>query len=399
MLVAIIRGLLMKRKWLLPILAVTLGGVGYLAWARSAVEETIQAPATVTVERGTVERTVLASGVIEAGSLISVGARVSGQIETLAVGLGDRVKAGDLIAQIESLEQQNDVLQAEADLAQIEAQAVAKRASLREAELGLDRKRQLNQKSLATAEELEAAEAALAVIEAEIAALDAQRKRAEVAVGSARLALERTRITAPADGTVVAVVTAQGQTVNAASDAPVIVKIADLSAMVVKAEISEADVVRVEAGQRASLTLLGEPDNRIDAVLRAVEPAPPSIKESDEVPTDEAIYFNGLFDVENPDGKLRIGMTAQVTIQLARAENVLTVLASTLGDPAEDGSFQVEIWNPATSTREERKVTIGVSDNITAEILSGLEEGELVVSDRTSGNSAAAQMRRMPGLF
>ncbi|MGL4311684.1 MAG: efflux RND transporter periplasmic adaptor subunit, partial [Paracoccaceae bacterium] len=278
----------MKRKWLLPILAVTLGGVGYLAWARSAVEDTIQAPATVTVERGTVERTVLASGVIEAGSLISVGARVSGQIETLAVGLGDRVKAGDLIAQIESLEQQNDVLQAEADLAQIEAQAVAKRASLREAELALDRKRQLNQKSLATAEELEAAEAALAVIEAEIAALDAQRKRAEVAVGSARLALERTRITAPADGTVVAVVTAQGQTVNAASDAPVIVKIADLSAMVVKAEISEADVVRVEAGQRASLTLLGEPDNRIDAVLRAVEPAPPSIKESDEVPTDEA---------------------------------------------------------------------------------------------------------------
>ncbi|MGL4310540.1 MAG: efflux transporter periplasmic adaptor subunit, partial [Paracoccaceae bacterium] len=157
--------------------------------------------------------------------------------------------------------------------------------------------------------------------------------------------------------------------------------------------------VRVEAGQRASLTLLGEPDNRIDAVLRAVEPAPPSIKESDEVPTDEAIYFNGLFDVENPDGKLRIGMTAQVTIELARADNVLTVLASALGDAAADGSHTVEIWNPATSTREERKVTIGVSDNITAEILSGLEEGELVVSDRTSGNSAAAQMRRMPGLF
>ena len=89
-------------------------------------------------------------------------------------------------------------------------------------------------------------------------------------------------------------------------------------------------------------------------------------------------------------------MTAQVKIVLARAENVLTVLSSVLGPRAEDGSYTVEVWNAATRTREERLVTVGLNNNITAEILSGLAEGELVVSDRTSGTSAAVSMRRPP---
>jgi len=389
----------MKLAWIIVIVA-GLGAVGYWGWGQSQANSTPTAPATVEVVKGTVERTVLASGVIEAGSLVSVGARVSGQIETLAVALGDVVQPGDLIAQIESLDQQNDVLQAEADLKQIEAQIAAKNAGLKVAELGVRRQRQLAEKQLAATETLEAAEAGLAVARAELLALDAQMARAQVSVSQARLALERTRITAPSAGTVVAVVTGQGQTVNASSSTPTIVKIADLATMVVKAEVSEADVVRVAPGQRASLTLLGEPDVRIAATLRAIEPAPASIKESDEIATDEAIYYNALFDVENPAGKLRIGMTAEVTILLEQASDVMTVLASTLGEPAADGSYEVEVWDAARLTRERRRITVGVSDNITAEVREGLAEGELVVADRVSGNgSAAMQMRRIPGLF
>lgn len=389
----------MKTIWIVVGLALLGGGYGYWEWSRAEANALNVPPATVTVETGTVERTVLASGVIEAGNLVSVGARVSGLIETLAVDLGDTVKEGDLIAQIESLEQQNEVLQAEADLAQIEAQIVASDASIREAELALDRNRQLNEKDLSSTVALEAAETTLAVARANGKALVAQRARAEIAVTSARLALERTRITAPVAGTVVAVVTSQGQTVNASNSTPTIVKIADLTRMIVKADVSEADITRVAPGQAATLTLLGEPDIPIDATLLSIEPAPAEIKTSDTVATDKAIYYIARIAVENPQGKLRIGMTAEVRIRLARAADVPVVLNSTLGRPQPDGRYQVEVWNPGRETRELRDVTIGVTDNITAEVVSGLAPGDQVVADRVSGASAAANIRGPRGMF
>lgn len=389
----------MKTIWIVVALVLIGGGYGYWEWSRAEANQLSAPPATVTVESGSVERVVLASGVIEAGNLVSVGARVSGLIETLAVDLGNVVTEGDLIAEIESLDQQNELLQAEADLAQIEAQIVASGASLREAELALDRTRQLAAKDLSSTVALESAETALAVARANGKALTAQRARADIAVTSARLALERTRITAPVSGTVVAIVTSQGQTVNAANSTPTIVKIADLSRMIVKADVSEADITRVAPGQHATLTLLGEPDTPIAATLLAIEPAPASIKTSDKVDTDKAIYYVARFDVENPDGKLRIGMTAEVRIRLARAEDVPVVLVSTLGKVEPDGSYLVEVWNPARTSRETRSVTIGVSDNITAEVVSGLELGEEVVADRVSGATAAAPIRGPRGMF
>lgn len=388
----------MKRFWII-VLVLAVGGSAYWAWSRAEATQLADVPATVEVTQGMVEQTVLAAGVIEAGTLVSVGARVSGLIETLAVDVGDVVQKGDLIAQIESLDQQNDVAQAEADLAQIVAQIAAQEASLREADLGLARKRTLNGRNLTSTADLEAAEAVLAVARANLGALAAQKDRAEIAVTSARLALERTRITAPIDGTVVAVVISHGQSVNATNSSPTVVKLADLTRMVVKAEVSEADVTRVAPGQPATLSLLGEPDAAIAATLRAIEPAPASIKDSDEIATDKAIYYNALFDVDNPDGKLRIGMTAQVTIRLARAEGVPVVLVSTLGAEQADGTYAVEVWDPVAGKREMRQVRIGLTDNITAEVASGLKVGDLVVSDRVSGQGRTFRMSGPPGLF
>ena len=127
------------------------------------------------------------------------------------------------------------------------------------------------------------------------------------------------------DGTVVSLEVEVGQTVNASSSSPTIVKLANLDNMVVKAEISEADVPRVVPGQKVYFTILGDPNTRIDATLRAVEPAPDSISSDSTASSSSstAIYYNGLFDVANPDHKLRISMTAQVTIVLDQADNVL----------------------------------------------------------------------------
>lgn len=383
----------MKKLWvaLLAVLLVGAAGYGWTAWKDSQV---VTVPTTVAVERGNVEQTVLASGVIEASSLVSVGSRVSGQVETLAVSLGQEVKQGDLIAQIDSLSQQNDVLQAEADLAQIEADILAKNASIREAELALERNTRLNAQRLSSTGDLEAAEAALAVAKAGLISLQAQKQRAEVTISNARLELERTKITAPIDGTVVAVVTSQGQTVNAGMDTPTIVKLANLDRMVVKADVSEADVIRVEPGQVVSFTLLGEPDLKFEAVVRDVEPAPASIKDSDDIDTAVAIYYKGLFDVENPERKLRIGMTAQVSIQIAAAENVMTVLSSALDQRQEDGRYLVKVYDPATGATEERSVGIGLNNNIVAEVTDGLAEGERVVTDAAAPAAAAAARRR-----
>jgi macrolide-specific efflux system membrane fusion protein len=382
-----------KKFFVLFVLLAALVGGGWWYWSSRTAEAAEVDPATIAVTRGTVESTVLASGTVEARTLVSVGARVSGQVEELAVALGDEVGAGDLVAQIDNLEQQNTLARARADLKQIEAQIAAQRASMREAELSVTRTTQLNEKSLASDATREAAEAAVAVARANLDALLAQKASAEISVAAAELDLERTRVTAPVAGTVVAVVTSEGQTLNAAQSSPTIVKLADLDRMVIKAEISEADVVRVKPGQTASFTLLGEPEAAYEATVSSVEPAPASIAEADEIDTSEAIYFIGRLDVGNPDRKLRIGMTAQVRITLDRASDVLTVLSSVLGPRQADGTHVVEVWDAATRTREDRVVTVGLNNNVTAEIVSGLAEGELVVADRTSGSSAAMTFR------
>ena len=160
--------------------------------------------------------------------------------------------------------------------------------------------------------------------------------------------------------------------------------------MVVKAEISEADVPRVVPGQKVYFTILGDPNTRIDATLRAVEPAPDSISSDSTASSSSstAIYYNGLFDVANPDHKLRISMTAQVTIVLDQADNVLVVPSSVLTKMGKEG-YSVVIWDPNAKTSEPKRVEVGLNNNVSAEVKSGLAEGDLVVTTSTSGKSGA----------
>lgn len=365
-------------KWLVTL--VLLGGAGFGAWWYFlAAPEAATVPNTVVVGRGDIERTVLASGVLEANSLVSVGAEVSGRIEAVHVALGQEVKKGDLIAEIDSLDQENAVKTAQAVLAGIEAQKRSQEATLAKAEAALARNQQLNANSLVSQTDLETAQAAVDSAQAQIDQLDAQIAQSELSVEAAELNLARTKIVAPSDGTIVALLVDEGQTVNASSSIPTIVKIADLDTMVIKAEISEADVVRVEAGQRVYFTILGEPDVKIDATLREVEPAPTSIS-SDTASSDSAVYYNGLFDVPNPDHKLRISMTAQVTIVLDEVQDALVLSSGLVSRKDPQGNTMVAVYDPASQTIEPRRIEVGLNNNVMAEIKSGLSEGEQVVS-------------------
>lgn len=193
------------------------------------------------------------------------------------------------------------------------------------------------------------------------------------------------------DGVVVSVVTKQGQTVNANQSAPTIVILAKLDVMTVKAEVSEADVIDVKPDLPVYFTILGDPDKRYEAKLRLIEPAPESIVNevdsssttSSSSTTDSAIYYNALFEVPNEDGRLRALMTAKVSIVLAKRANALMIPSTALGAKGKDGTYSVRVKGEDGKIAA-RKVRIGIDNNISAEVLSGLKEGESVVVGEAS---------------
>ena len=374
------------------------GGAAAGWWYFLAPTQASTTPDTVTVGRGDIETTVLASGVLEASALVSVGAEVSGSIKAVHVALGDDVLKGDLIAEIDSLNQENAVKSAEAALAGIQAQRRNQEAILAQAETALTRQQQLNANSLVSQTALETAQAAVEQARAQIDQLDAQIAQAELTVESAELDLARTQIVAPADGTVVALLVEEGQTLNANSTTPTIAKIANLDTMVIKAEISEADVVKVSAGQKVYFTILGEPDQRIEATLREIEPAPTSIAD-DTSSAGSAVYYNGLFEVPNPDHRLRISMTASVTIVLAEARDVLSLPSSLVTRQGPDGGAMVTVYDPVSEEMRPARIEVGLNNNINAEIVSGLEEGDLVVNATGARLNSSSGSQGGPGGF
>lgn len=381
----------MKLLSRIAIAVIVLAVAGVAGWMYLAPSEARVEPATVKVTRGDVEQTVLASGSLQAQSVTSVGAEVSGTIQSLPVKLGDTIKKGDLVAQIDSTNQQNAVKSAEAALANMQAQLLSKQADLTTAQAALDRANKLGPQKLVSDADVMTAQASLASAKAAVASLNAQISQAQLAVDDANLALSRTKITAPVDGTVVAVLVTEGQSVNANQSSPTLVKIADLDTMLIKAQISEADVTKVAPGQSAEFTILGDPNTKIPATLLSVEPAPDAITTSDTglSSSDNAIYYNGLFSVANPDHKLRIAMTAQVTIVIKSEKGVLTLPASALGTASRNGSYRVGVYDQAAGTVHPAEVKVGLNNNITAEIVSGLNEGDLVAPRSSSAPATA----------
>lgn len=387
----------MKRLARMFAIVLVLAGSGGAAWWYFLGQtEAKTVPETTAVTVADIETTVLASGVLEASSLVSVGAEVSGRIEAIHVTLGQDVKKGDLIAEIDSLDQENSVKSAKAALAGIEAQKRNQEAVLVKAEAALARNTQLSAGSLVSQTDLETAQAAVEQAKAQIDQLTAQIDQANLTVESAQLNLARTQIVSPSDGTVVALVVEEGQTLNANTSTPTIAKIANLDTMVIKAEISEADVVKVQSGQKVYFTILGEPDNRIEAQLREVEPAPTSIT-SDEASSGDAVYYNGLFDVPNADHRLRISMTAEVTIVLDEAKETLTLPSSLVTKKGPDGKVVVRVYDPQTEETHPRPIEVGLNNNITAQVLSGLGEGEQVVSGGTGSVTVPTGSQRGAG--
>ena len=363
---------------------------------------------TASVARGEVEEAVLATGTLKPVTLVAVGAQASGRITRVAVALGEQVKAGDLLAEIDSVLQENALRTARAALDNVRAQRAEKEALLQRDVLILERRASMVTSKIVSQADFEAAEADVKATRAQIDQLKAQIIEAEVAVENAQSNLGYTRITAPIDGTVLAIVSQQGQTVNAAQSAPTIMVLGQLDTMTVRAEISEADVVRTAPGQRAYFTIVGDTTRRYETQLAFIEPAPESIKSDDSFSSStatssasstsssssSAIYYNGILNVPNPEGRLRTYMTAEVHIVVGHVADALIVPAMALGARGADGRYEVRVLG-GDGQVETRRVEIGLNDKTVAEIRAGLSEGERVVTGDTANVTPSTS--GMPG--
>lgn len=326
---------------------------------------------TVTPKVGDIVKQVYATGTLSGKISVDVGAQVSGQIKRLYVNNGDKVKAGDLLCEIDPDIQTNQLRSSQAEEMLIKAQIRSK-----EAQIDMLKAEHLRQQKLikieATSEQLaEQAKAQYLMAQADLDALKAQYDKALIAVDDAKTKLGYTKITAPMDGTVYAIPVEEGQTVNANQTTPTILKLANLDVMTVEAEISEADVVKVAPGMECEFTIMGLPQKTFKAVLRSIDPAPASAQKSDSTTStnDQAVYYNALLDVDNPDGILRIDMTAEVSIITAKAQNVLHVpLAALQNENLRKGTATISVLQ-SDNTLKEYVVKLGVKDEQNVEII------------------------------
>ena len=378
-------------------------GYGAYAWyaARKSASETPK-HITAVVNRGDITRSVLASGALQAFKSVKVGAQVSGKISALYVNIGDRVKAGDPIADIDASTQQNARDSAAAELASSKAALLTAQAKLEEARQRHDRQKTLVDKGAAARETLESAVAALKSAKSAVAQARADIQKSQLNLDNAGVTLGYTRVTAPMDGVVVSVAVEKGQTVNAVQDSPTLVTIAQTDTMTVKAEIAEADVSELKPGMSAYFTLLGADKKRYEGVLESIDPAPLATSNSTTATsaattssnTETAVYYYGKMDVPNPEGKLRIGMTANMVITVGEAKNVLIVPMTAL-QARKEGKGEEVLVAEHGKTRTQT-VKTGLEDGVNVEILEGLNEGEeVVVSTAVSG--AGSLPRGGPG--
>jgi membrane fusion protein, macrolide-specific efflux system len=325
--------------------------------------------ATATVERGDLESTVVAAGILQPIQYVDVGAQTSGKLKSLKVKRGDQVQKGQLLAEIDPVLADTALTAANATLENMNAQRAVKQAQLALAQVQRTRNDALFTGGVLSVNDRDISRASYDVAVADMASLTAQVKEATAAVDTAKANVSYTKITAPMAGEVVSITTLEGQTLNANQQAPNILRIADMGIMTVWAQVSEADIGHVEPGQDVYFTVLGQ-KRRWNAKIRQLLPTPELI--------NNVVFYDVLFDVPNADGELNIQMTAQVFIVLAQAKGVLLIPTAAIGNAGQGATIKIQVLK-ADGSVEARPIKIGIKSEISAEITSGLQENEQVV--------------------
>lgn len=357
---------------------------------------------TERVRSGNINQVVEATGEVAAVNLVSVGAQVSGQIKKLYVVLGQEVKQGEMIAEIDSQTQENTLNTDKAKLSNYKAQLEARKIILNISKKQYDRELVLIKTNSTSQESLENARNAYATAKANVNEMESLITQTQIAINTDETNLGYTKIRAPLDGTIVSVPVEEGQTVNANQTTPTIVQIANLNDMEIDIEISEGDITKVKPGMDVTYTILSEPNTIFKAKLDSIDPGLTTLTDgsydkssstsASTSSSSEAVYYYGRAYVENPEGKLRIGMMTQNTIHVTSAENVLIVPSITI--TSRQDKHYVRVLSD-DNTVERREVEVGISDGVYTEIRSGLAEGERVISSEVIKGEQIGETSRM----
>lgn len=369
--------------------------IGFYVYKYFAPADTIEY-ITDTVKRQNIQKVVNATGEVRAIELVTVGAQASGKIEKLYVKVGDQVKKGDMIAQIDLTTQQNEVDSTKAKLASYEAQLNAADISLKIAKKQYERMQSLNKQNAASAEDLENANDAYESAKSKVIELQSAIKETKIALSTAETNLGYTKITAPLDGTIVSVPVKEGQTVNAAMNTPTIVQIADLAEMEILIEISEGDINNIKPGVKVTYHTLADLDKTYETTLKSIDPGLTLLTNgeyAEVVGSSEAIYYYGRLIVPNADGKLRIGMTTQNVIYVENAENVLTVPSIAVKGSGNDKYVEV-LTDKGT---QKRHIKTGISDGLNVAVTEGVQEGEKIVIAALSSSQISDKTASIKG--
>lgn len=384
---------------------------------------------TEPVVRGDIENLVTATGTLQPQDYVDVGAQVSGQLKKLHVEVGSEVKAGDLLAEIDATVFAAKVDATRAQLRNQQAQLLEREAQLKLMEINYRRQKNLMLEDATTTEAVETAEANLKSAQAQLKSLQAQIQQIESTLRVEAANLDYARIYAPIDGTVVSITSRQGQTLNTNQMAPTIMRIADLSTMTVQTQVSEADIGKLRVEMPVYFTTLGSQGRRWYSKINRIQPTPEIL--------NNVILYNALFDVPNENRVLMTQMSTQVFFIESQAKDVLLVPMSAVSfaplrgerlrdERPRDERPQGERTNAPQPTEEqkaewkkrrdeikegtdksahrprpaivkvmdedgdieERKVLVGVTNRVQAQIIEGLKEGEKVVSGSTKPNLA-----------
>jgi HlyD family secretion protein len=377
----------MKRKSLALLILIVAASISLGAYY-SRRGDTAPALTTEAATRGSIVSVISATGTLQAVTTVQVGSQVSGIVESLRADFNQLVKKGEVLATLDQSDYKSALQQAQAALVGAEAEAERLRVAQSAAATALTRARDLSAKQLLPAVDLETAETASRTATAMVIGGDAKIKQARSAVQTAQVNLAKTVIQSPIDGVVIARNVDVGQTVSASMSAPTLFIIAaDLSQMQLNTSIDESDLGNVQADQAVTFRVDAYPSDTFRGRVSQVRLNPTTVQ--------NVVTYAAIIDAPNPALKLKPGMTANVTIEVTRRDDVLRVPAAALrfkpdadvlahfgvqGAKAPAGK-SATVWVSSGTTIAPVAVTTGATDGAQTEIVKGsLADGALVVT-------------------
>ncbi len=367
------------------------------------------AVATTAVTRGSIVSQIAATGTLEAVQTVLVGSQVSGTILALNADFNSIVRKGDVIARLDPSLFQTQVDSARANVTSAQADVQRAEVTLADTDTKLARARQLIDRQLIPVTELENAEVARRSAAAQVRSAQAQLAQGRASLSQAQVNLQKTIITAPISGIVIGRAVDVGQTVAASLEAPTLFTLAaDLSEMQVKTNIDESDLGSVRNGQAVTFRVDAYPARTFTGTVTQVR--------LDPVVAQNVVTYAAIISAPNPGLELKPGMTANVTIEVARKEDVLRVASAALRFQPTESLLTALGQDPAVlakapsgtgaagaaraaagtvwtfdGTLRAVPVTTGVTDGVYTEIAADtLHEGLLLATRVIPSSSAAA---------